>query len=68
MSEEATHKNILAIQQYSKETRSLIRGLEAELVNSNNLVGTLTERLTVLETLLRSLQVKVYSGNATTGG
>lgn len=61
MSHDATHKNIIAVKEHSEITRSMFRDLEVKL----NTLGTLIKRIDMLETQVRSLQVKLYSGGAT---
>ena len=61
MSNEATHKNILAVKQHSEDTRKLFRDLEARL----NTVITQANRIDQLEKQVQQLQIKLYSGGAT---
>ncbi len=58
---EAEQKNILAIKQHSEQTRILIRELETKL----NTIETMNQRINQLEMQLSNLQVKVFSGGAT---
>ncbi len=60
---EAIQKNILAIKQHSEDTRILFRELEAKV----NTIETLNQRLIQMEEQLSALQVKVFSGGATSG-
>lgn len=57
------HKNILAVKQHSEATRSLVRELEKKL----RVVDAHAARLAIVEKQLRVLQVKLYSGGASSG-
>jgi hypothetical protein len=61
MSDDATHKNILAIKQHSEETRKQLRDLEKKFSN----VEMLQNRINQLENQVKFLTVKVYSGGPT---
>lgn len=61
MADEATMKNVLAIKQHSETTRGMFRDLEVKL----NTFDTLLSKITALETQVRAMQVKLYSGGAT---
>jgi len=60
---EAIQKNIMAIKQHSEQTRLLFRELEAKM----NTIETMNQRINLMEEQLRNLQVKVFSGGATSG-
>ncbi len=57
MSETVNRLNILAIQQYSKETRDMFRELEAK----TKIISTLIGRIDVLELQVNNLLVAVHS-------
>ena len=63
MSNDATHKNILAIKQHSEETRKLVRELENRL----NAINSLNLKVLELEKQIQVLQVKLFSGGSTSG-
>ena len=57
-------KNILATQEFAKETRSIIRSLEEELGNVRNISIQQGTELSLLKTQVQQLLVKVYSGGS----
>lgn len=61
MTDSPTHKNILAVKQHSEETRAMFRSLEIKLASIDTLMG----RIAALELQVNRLQVKLYSGGAT---
>ena len=58
---DAIHKNILAIKAHSEDTRALIRDLERKVDQYSVLHG----QVQALAAQVQALQVKVYSGGAT---
>ena len=65
MSDEVTRRNILAIKAHSEETRKELRKMQTENKELHNLVETLNGKLGVLEKQLRIIQVRIFSGGAT---
>ena len=59
--EEVVRKNLMAMKFYNEETRKLVRELESKL----NLVDMLNAKIQALESQVRALQVKTFSGGAT---
>ena len=60
---EAIQKNIIAVKEHSEQTRLLFRELEVKM----NTIETMNQRIIQMEQQLQSLQVKVFSGGATSG-
>ncbi len=58
---DANQKNILAIKQHSEETRKMVRELEVKL----NSITSLNLKVIELENQIHNLQVKMFSGGAT---
>lgn len=56
------HKNILAVKQHSEVTREGLRDAEIEVANLRNDVIAANNRISGLETQIKGLLVKVYSG------
>lgn len=61
MSEEVTRRNILAIKEYSEQTRELVREIEKR----NTTIEMMVSDIETLKKQVAALQVKVYSGGAT---
>lgn len=60
--EDAIRKNMMAIRDYSTVTRELYRDLETKYETR---IGTLEDQVKLLTTQIQSLQVKLFSGGAT---
>lgn len=56
------HKNILAIKQYAELTRKQMRDAENEIRNLRNDVKASNNRIDQLETQIKGLLVRVFSG------
>lgn len=67
MSDEATRKNILAIKYHSDVTREQVAALRAEVKAHADTLETLRATVQEMETQVRLLQIKLYSGGATNG-
>ena len=65
MSEEVNKRNILAIQQYSEQTRELFREMELIMNDLKNQNENLKSQVNIVKTQIQSMQVRVYSGRAT---
>ena len=61
----AVQKNILSIRDHAVSTRKLFRELEAKVTNFENENKDLKNKLELLQTQLQTLQIKVFSGGAT---
>ena len=61
MNNDVNHRNVLAVKQHSEETRKMLRVLETKI----NTIDTLLTKVGNLESQLRLIQVKLYSGGAT---
>ncbi len=61
MIDEVAHRNIMAIKQYSEDTRKMVRELELK----TNTITTLLNRINVMEKQIGSLLVKINTGGAT---
>ena len=62
---EVVQKNILAIKEYSTETRKVVRENETEVKALRNMVITLQQQLQQQQRQLGILQAKVLGGAAT---
>lgn len=60
--EDAIRKNIIAVIDHSKTTRELFRELETKYETR---ITTLEEKVILLTTQIQALQVKLFSGGAT---
>jgi len=60
---DALTRNIMAVKQYSEETREIVREFERRL----NTYDTMLGKIEILEAQISALQVKLYSGGATHG-
>lgn len=58
---DANYKNVLAVKQHSEETRAMFRALDVKF----NSIDTLMGRIAALESQVNKLQVKLYTGGAT---
>lgn len=67
MNEEINAKNILAIKAHSETTRAIAREVQAELVAIRTEMLSIRAQNDVLQEQLRTLQVRVFSGGATSG-
>lgn len=67
MSDDVTHRNILAISSYSEETRQVARDTQKELEVVRKQFQQLRTDVQVMKTQLQALQVKTFSGGATSG-
>lgn len=63
MMSDFNHKNMLAVKQHSEATRNLVRELEKKLTA----IDAQAARLALVEKQLKVLQVKLYSGGASSG-
>lgn len=61
MSEEVMRRNILAIKEYSEQTREIVRGIESCYSNMEMMANDIR----AIKEQIAALQVKVYSGGAT---
>jgi hypothetical protein len=64
--ESAGYKNIIAIRDYTKATRQMIRELENEVKTLKNLILEQKTQLDQKGEQIQALQIKLYSGGATT--
>lgn len=62
MSDEAAHRNILAIKAHSERTRVLVKELDKRM----NTIDQMATTIRLLESQVAAIQVKLYSGGATT--
>ena len=62
---EVNEINILAIKAHAEETRRQTKILDDIVKASNNTVATLQARIDGLENQVRTLQVKMFTGGAT---
>lgn len=62
----AGYKNIIAIRDYSKDTRALVREMEQKFSNLEKLVLEQKATIEGQKQQIQALQMKVYSGGATT--
>lgn len=67
MSDDVTHRNILAISSYSEETRKAVREVEKEMETVRKQFLQLRADVQVMKSQLQALQVKIFSGGATSG-
>lgn len=67
MSDDVTHRNILAISSYSEETRKGLRETQKEFENLQKQFLQLHTDVQIMKSQLQGLQVKVFSGGATSG-
>ena len=67
MFDEVTHKNILAIQVYSKETRKLVRDLEENVKRLEGIVLTNDKTIRNQQSQIAILLAKVHGSGATGG-
>jgi uncharacterized coiled-coil DUF342 family protein len=67
MNDDVTHRNILAISSYSEETRKEFRDLEKEVKNLQKQILQLRAENATMKTQLQALQVRIFSGGATSG-
>lgn len=65
MEDETTRRNILAIKAHSEETRAMCRNAEATIERFRNEIETLKQTNAVLLAQVQAMQVKVFSGGAT---
>ncbi len=65
MSDEAVHKNILSIKAHAERSREIVRELQFELKNQENKNKEMEVKLNLLQAQIQSLQVKMFSGGAT---
>ena len=67
MSDDVTHRNILSISSYSEETRKAVREVEKEMETVRKQFLQLRADVQVMKSQLQALQVKIFSGGATSG-
>ena len=60
-------KNILATQEFAKETRLIIRDLEQELIHVRNISIQQGSELEILKNQVQQLLIKIYSGGSSSG-
>lgn len=65
MSDDVTHRNILAIKDYSQETRAMVREDAALIAALSQQVMDLKNQMMQMQRQIGQLQVKLYSGGAT---
>ena len=62
--EEVTTRNVLAILEYSKETRKLVRDLEEKVLNLEQAVQERDKEVSRLKGQISILQQKLYQGGS----
>ena len=62
--EEVTTRNVLAILEYSKETRKLVRDLEQKVLNFEHAVQERDKEVSRLKEQISILQQKLYQGGS----
>ena len=65
--EEATRKNLISIRDHAVTSRKIVRELEAKMEDYRNENLELKEKLELLQQQLQAMQVKLFSGGATSG-
>lgn len=60
--EETTTKNVLTIQEYTKETRKLVRDLEQHVQELKNMIIQRDKTIGELRQQISAVQAKVYAG------
>lgn len=65
MSDDIHHKNILAIKDFSERTREIVRSGQIVQEAHDNRIRSLEEQVMQLKGMIQALQVKIYSGGAT---
>ncbi|MCK4501296.1 hypothetical protein KAU11_12420 [Candidatus Babeliales bacterium] len=61
----ATHKNILAIKDHSMRTREIVRDLEKLIQGFTNQNRAQQTEIDMLKKQIQTLQIKLFSGGAT---
>lgn len=62
----AGYKNLVALRDYTVDTRKKFRALEEEVQNYKNMVLELKQELNQQKSQIQQLQIKLYSKSATT--
>lgn len=63
--EEATRKNLISIRDHAVTSRKIVRELEIKLENYRKENDELKEKFNNLQKQLQAIQVKLFSGGAT---
>ena len=63
--EEATRKNLISIRDHAVTSRKIVRELELKLENYRKENDELKEKFNNLQKQLQAIQVKLFSGGAT---
>lgn len=61
-SEEVVRKNILTMQDYTKESRKMVRVLEKKVEQLNNQIKLQDEKFEEMRVQFTAIQMKIYSG------
>ena len=64
---EVNQRNIAAVVEYSKDTRAAMREIETKLEDAMRDNEQLRSQLNALTTQVQTLQVRMFSGGATSG-
>lgn len=63
----AAYKNIVAIRDYSTQTRELVHQARAQVEETKRIQVQMQQELEQLRTQVRNLQIKLFSGGSTSG-